>query len=66
MSDYEQGSFLTVAEVVADLEAAIALALTQRNSDDDSHILVPIWQLKVLMDCHRPVTPSRMTQRADW
>lgn len=49
LEDVEQGTFLTVAEVTADLEATIAMALNQRNSDDDSIILVPVWQLRLLI-----------------
>lgn len=53
VSVWEQGTLLTVEEVIADLEATIFMALQQRHSDDDSVVYVPIWELKMLIEAAR-------------
>lgn len=35
--------------IVGDLRASIQLALTQRDSGEESTILVPIWELRLLL-----------------
>lgn len=47
---YEQGTLPTVTEVCDDLRASIFMALQQKRSDEESHILVPIWELRILLD----------------
>lgn len=45
----------TLAEVVADLEATVALVLGGVKGDTDSGVVVPIWQLQALLDAAREV-----------
>lgn len=59
MSATDERRELSVAEVCDDLDAAIGLVLQGRHGDPDSMVMVPVWELRTLIDAARAGSSSR-------